>query len=250
MSHHVSDQEKRHRPILLRGSLWAAVLAAAAIGASTGSPGAAASSSALDPAGFTTTIDNPFLPLVPGTLMRYRETGDDGEGAVVVRVTHRTKSIQGVETVVVRDRAYLDGELVEDTFDWYAQDRRGNVWYFGENTKEYENGRVVSTAGSWKAGRDGARAGIVMKAQPRAGDTYYQEYSPGVAEDQATVLSLEASATVPYGSFCDVLKTKDFTALEPGIVERKFYARGVGPVLEKLVSGGNERLVLVKVMHS
>ena len=133
--------------------------------------------------------------------MRYRETGDDGPGRVVVRVTHRTKRVQGVETVVVRDRAFLGGELVEDTFDWYAQDRRGNVWYFGENTKEYENGRVVSTAGSWKAGRDGARAGIVMKAHPRVGATYYQEFSPGVAEDQATVLSRDARVSVPYGSF-------------------------------------------------
>ena len=148
--------------------------------------------------------------------MRYRETGDDGRGRDVVRVTHRTKQIQGVETVVVRDRAFLGGELVEDTFDWYAQDRQGNVWYFGENTKEYENGRVVSTAGSWKAGRDGARAGIVMKAHPRVGATYYQEFSPGVAEDQATVLSRDAVCAVPYGSFSQVLKTRDFTAARAG----------------------------------
>ena len=179
--------------------------------------------------------------------MRYRETGDDGTGRDVVRVTHRTKRIQGVETVVVRDRAFIGGKLVEDTFDWYAQDRRGNVWYFGENTKEYENGRVVSTAGSWKAGRDGARAGIVMKAHPRVGDTYRQEFSPGVAEDRATVLSRDASATVPYGSFDHVLRTRDFTPLEPGVVENKFYARGVGSVLEKLVRGGHERVVLVSV---
>ena len=166
--------------------------AALTAGPSWSPSGASATTATPDPARFSTTIDNPFLPFVPGTVMRYRETGDDGRGRVVVRVTHRTKTVQGVETVVVRDRAFVGGELVEDTFDWYAQDRQGNVWYFGENTKEYENGQVVSTAGSWKAGRDGARAGIVMKAHPRVGDTYYQEYAPGVAEDQATVLSRDA----------------------------------------------------------
>jgi hypothetical protein len=222
-------------------------LAAVAVGTAAVPTGASATAAAPDPARFSTTIDNPFLPFLPGTVMRYRETSDDGRGRDVVRVTDRTKLIQGVETVVVRDRAFLGGKLVEDTFDWYAQDRRGNVWYFGENTKEIENGRVVSTAGSWKAGRDGARAGIVMKAHPRVGDTYRQEFSPGVAEDQATVLSRDASATVPYGSFHHLLRTRDFSALEPAVVENKFYARGVGSVLEKLVRGGHERVVLVSV---
>jgi len=245
MSSH-TGQTTACRPSLLRLAIAAsaAVVVGTALAPATG---VAAAVSAPDPTRFTTTIDNPFLPLVPGTVMRYRETGDDGTGRVVVRVTHRTKRIQGVRTVVVRDRAFLGDDLVEDTFDWYAQDRRGNIWYFGENTKEYENGRVVSTAGSWKAGRDGARAGIVMKAHPRVGATYYQEFSPGVAEDQATVLSRDLCVRVPYGSFSHVLKTKDFTALEPGIVEHKFYARGVGSVLEKLVRGGRERLVLVAV---
>jgi hypothetical protein len=233
---------RRHRPLLS-----AVAVAAVAVGTVAAPTGASATAEAPDPARFSTTIDNPFLPLVPGTVMRYRETGDDGSGRVVVRVTHRTKQLQGVETVVVRDRAFLRGKLVEDTFDWYAQDRRGNVWYFGENTKEYENGRVVSTAGSWKAGRDGAHAGIVMKAHPHVGDTYYQEFSAGVAEDEATVLSRNASVTVPYGTFHHVLRTRDFTDLEPGVVENKFYARGVGSVLEKLVRGGHERLVLVSV---
>ena len=225
----------------------AVAVAAVAVGTAAAPTGASAATGAPDPARFSTTIDNPFLPFAPGTVMRYRETGDDGRGRDVVRVTHRTKRIQGVETVVVRDRAFMRGKLVEDTFDWYAQDRRGNVWYFGENTKEYENGRVVSTAGSWKAGRDGARAGIVMKAHPRVGDTYRQEFSPGVAEDRATVLSRDASATVPYGSFDHLLRTRDSTPLEPGVVENKFYARGVGSVLEKLVRGGHERVVLVSV---
>jgi hypothetical protein len=248
MSAHPIPQTTVPRPRLRHRRLLSAVaVAAVAVGTAAAPTGASAATGAPDPARFSTTIDNPFLPFTPGTVMRYRETGDDGNGRDVVRVTHRTKLIQGVETVVVRDRAFVRGRLVEDTFDWYAQDRRGNVWYFGENTKEYEHGRVVSTAGSWKAGRDGARAGIVMKAHPRVGDTYRQEFSAGVAEDRATVLSRDANATVPYGSFHHVLRTRDFTALEPGVVENKFYARGVGSVLEKLVRGGHERLVLVAV---
>ena len=226
------------------------------IGAGAGSATAAARPAGpvvppahLDPARFSTTIDNPYLPFAPGTRMVYRERGDDGRGREVVTVTRRTKVVEGVETVVVRDRAFLAGELVEDTRDWYAQDRRGNVWYFGENTKEYEDGKVVSTEGSWRAGRDGARAGIVMPADPKVGDSYYQEYAPGEALDQATVLRLDGSRTVPYGSFDDLLVTKDFTELEPAVVERKFYAPGVGVVLEKLVRGGRERVVLVRVTH-
>jgi hypothetical protein len=231
----------------LRRTLLPATLAALAIAALASPTDAATRAAGPDPARFSTTIDNPYMPLVPGTRMEYRERGDDGRGHVVVRVTHRTKTVQGVETVVVRDKAYLRGELVEDTRDWYAQDRRGNVWYFGEYSEEIEDGKVVNTDGSWKAGRDGARAGIVMEARPKVGDTYYQEFSPGIAEDQATVLALDASVTVPYGSFDNVLKTKDFTALEPGHVERKFYAKGIGSVLEKLVRGGTERLALVRV---
>jgi hypothetical protein len=248
MSTHLVGQPTRpSRQLRHRRLLSAVALTAVAVGTAAAPTGAAAATGAPDPARFSTTIDNPFLPFVPGTVMRYRETGDDGSGRDVVRVTHRTKRIQGVETVVVRDRAFVRGKLVEDTFDWYAQDRRGNVWYFGENTKEYENGRVVSTAGSWKAGRDGARAGIVMKAHPLVGDTYRQEFSAGVAEDRATVLSRNAVKTVPYGSFHHLLRTRDFTPLEPGVVENKFYARGVGSVLEKLVRGGHERVVLVSV---
>lgn len=228
--------------------LTTALLGVAALAVAAAAPASARGvPTAPDPARFSTTIDNTYFPLVPGTVMRYRETTDGGAATVVVRVTRRTKLVQGVETVVVRDKAYEAGKLVEDTRDWYAQDRRGNVWYFGENTKEYENGKVVSTAGSWKAGRDGARAGIIMQARPRVGDNYYEEFLLGEAEDQATVLRLDAARTVPYGSFTRMLVTRNFTALEPSLVERKFYARGVGPVLEKLVKGGRERLVLVSV---
>ena len=234
------------RPIAL-AVLTTALVAAAAGGASAARP--SAPNGPPNPAQFSTTIDNPYLPFVPGTRMVYRERGADGRGREVVKVTHRTKTIQGVETVVVRDRAYSGGELAEDTRDWYAQDRQGNVWYFGENTKEYENGKVVSTEGSWKAGVDGAQAGIVMEAHPKVGDTYSQEDAPGVAEDMATVLSLDASRTVPYGTFDNLLKTRDFSPLEPSVVERKFYAAGIGSVLEKTVKGPRERVVLVRVVR-
>jgi hypothetical protein len=236
-------------PATLSRSLTAAVLAAVLTGTGV-LPAAAAPSATPDPDHFSTRIDNPFLPFVPGTRMVYRSTDAGETGREVVRVRHRTKLVAGVRVRVVRDRAFVGGELVEDTRDWYAQDRRGNVWYFGENTKTVENGTVVSTEGSWRAGRDGARPGIVMEAHPKVGDTYAQEFSPGVAEDRATVLSLDASAAVPYGTFTGLLKTKDFSPLEPDVVEHKFYLRGVGSILEKEVRGGNERLALVKVVRT
>ena len=213
--------------------------------------GAAATASAAPaPGRFSTTIDNPYLPMKPGTRMVYRTTDGDEHGREVVRVTHRTRVVDGVTVRVVRDRAYLGGDLVEDTRDFYAQDRRGNVWYFGENTKTLENGTVTSTKGSWLAGVNRAMPGIVMEADPQVGDRYAQENAPGVAEDRAKVLSLDAHATVPYGRFDGLLKTKDFSPLEPSVVEHKKYLRGVGSILEKEVKGGQERLALVRVTHS
>ena len=203
-----------------------------------------------DPDRFSTVIDNPLLPFAPGTRMVYRSTDGTDRGREVVHVKHRTKVIDGVRVRVVRDRAYVGGELVEDTRDFYAQDRRGNVWYFGENTKELRNGKVVTTEGSWRAGVRGARPGIVMEAHPSVGDRYAQEDAAGVAEDRARVLSRTASATVPYGSLTHLLKTKDFSPLEPAVVEHKFYARGVGSVLEREVRGGAEVLALVEVTHT
>jgi hypothetical protein len=192
-------------------------------------------------------IDNPYLPLRPGSRWVYRETQTDGTvQRVVVKVTHRTRLIaNGVTARVVRDTVTEDGQLVEDTFDWYAQDRRGNVWYLGEDTKEYENGKVVSTAGSWEAGVDGARAGIVMLARPRAGVTYKQENRPGSAEDTARVLSVDDQAEVPAGHFRRVVLTKDWNPLDPKVLEYKLYARGVGLVMAIGVSGGGDREELV-----
>jgi hypothetical protein len=200
----------------------------------------------LDPADFTTEIDNPYWPMSPGSRWVYRET--DGKGGVQrvdVTVTNRTKVVDGVEAVVVHDLVTEQGETVEDTFDWYAQDSDGNVWYLGEDTKEYENGKVVSTEGSWEAGVDGAQAGIIVPGEPEQGLTYREEHYAGEAEDAAEVLSLEGSAQVPFGTFSDALITRNFTPLDPNNVELKFYARGVGPVLVVQTSGGASREELV-----
>ena len=200
----------------------------------------------LDPAEFVAEIDNPYWPMRPGSTWVYRET--DAEGAVQrvdVTVTGRTKTILGIDAVVVHDVVTQDGELVEDTYDWYAQDTHGNVWYLGEATKEFENGEVTTTAGSWEAGVDGAQPGIIVPAGPRVGMAYRQEYYAGEAEDEGKILSVDERAEVPFGSFGDLLMTKDTTALDPDMLEHKFYAEGVGPVLVLGLSGGGGREELV-----
>lgn len=194
------------------------------------------------PGDFTLEIDNPYWPMIPGSKWVYRE----GEQLVEVTVTDRTRTILGIEARVVHDVVTEGGQLVEDTYDWYAQDADGNVWYLGEDTKEYEDGEVVSTEGSWEAGVDGAQPGVVMPAEPRPGLTYRQEYYEGEAEDAAEVLSLEERAQVPFGAFEDVLQTEEHSPLEPGLVEHKYYVRGVGPVLAVIVSGGSGREELVR----
>jgi hypothetical protein len=191
----------------------------------------------INPANFVNRIDNKYFPLDPGTTLIY----EGGAERDVMAVTSDTKKIMGVECVVVDDRGYEAGTLIEKTYDWYAQDKKGNVWYFGEDTKEIKNGEVVSTEGSWEGGMDGAKPGIVMQADPKVGQPYRQEYYVGKAMDMAKVVSLNASVTVPYGSFDHVLVTKEFTPLQPGYVEHKYYAPGVGQV-----SGGGLELVDVK----
>ena len=185
---------------------------------------------------FSTRIDNPWMPMPAGTSWRFVGHTAGGTERTVVTVLPITKVVDGVRTLVVHDVTRSGrGRLLEDTYDWFAQDRSGNVWYFGENTKSYGGG-TVSHAGSWRAGRHGAHAGIVMKAHPRVGDAYRQEYRNGVAEDQARVLSRSARADVPYGSLRGLLKTKDFSRLEPSGDEVKYYAKGVGVVLENALS--------------
>ena len=201
----------------------------------------------LDPAQFTTQIDNPYWPMAPGNRWLYRETDRGEVQRVEVVVTGKTKTIMGIQARVIHDKVTArDGALVEDTLDWYAQDAKGNIWYLGEDTKEYENGKVSSTEGSWQAGVDGAQPGILLPADPRPGLAYRQEYLEGQAEDAATVLSLKMRAKVPFGMFDHVLVTEDFTPLQPETVEHKFYARGVGPLLTINVKGGASREELLR----
>lgn len=222
----------------------ALVLATSAAGADV----ASGRTAGVDPANFTTRIDNPYWPMRQASRWIYRET--DSEGArqrVVVTVTRRTKLIaNGVRARVVRDVVTEKGVPVEVTNDYYAQDRAGNIWYLGEATTEYENGKPTSTAGSFEAGVDGAQAGIIMPARPHVGQTYREEFYKGHAEDKARIVSLREQAEVPFGHFTHVLMTRNINPLEPKSVEFKFYARGVGPVLAVGVSGGSDREELVR----
>ena len=193
-------------------------------------------------------VPNQFFPLVPGTTMVYEGETEDGEERIEVTVTDETVEILGVTCTVVRDRAYLDDELIEDTVDYYAQAANGDVWYFGEHSLEIEDGQVVSLAGSWIAGEDGAQPGILMKGDPQVGDVYRQEFLLNEAEDAAAVLSLAEEVEVPFGAFQNCLRTEDFTPLEPDALENKFYAPGVGLVLEVDPESG-DRIELVDVIE-
>jgi hypothetical protein len=198
--------------------------------------------------GFTARVDNPWFPLRPGTVSVYTGMKDGRRARDVVTVTLRVTKIDGAPCVVVKDRLYLNGKLEERTTDWYSQDSRGNVWYFGESTAELDaHGRVTSTEGTWRAGRDGAQPGIYMPARPVPSRTGRQEFYKGHAEDHFEVLSLHASVRVPYTSSSNALLTKEWTPLEPAVLDHKLYVRGIGTVLEQTVKGGDERLELVSV---
>ena len=227
------------------------IVAAAALGVACGdddeAPGPGTSSDLpqgdepveLDPADFVAEIDNPYWPMKVGNRWVYTETDADGEEMQVeVTVSSDKKEILGISATVVRDVVTQDGEVLEDTFDWYAQDVDGNVWYMGEDTKEYENGEVVSTEGSWEAGVDGAQAGVLLPGKPEVGMAYRQEYYEDEAEDEGKILGLDEHVEVPYGTFDGCLKTEDTTPLEPDVLENKYYCEGVGPVLAVDVNGG------------
>ena len=186
--------------------------------------------------GFVRTVDNPWFPLKTGSVWRYRGVKDGRPSRDVVKVTGHTKTILGVTTTAVSDRLYLSGRLEERTTDWYAQDARGNVWYFGENTAELDaHGHVKTREGSWQAGVNGAKAGIFMPGDPRAGQTGLQEFLKGHAEDHFKVLRRTRTT----------LLTKEWTPLEPGVIDHKYYARGIGTVLERTAKGPLERNELV-----
>jgi hypothetical protein len=203
----------------------------------------------LDPADFTTSIDNPYWPMSPGSKWVYRETDTKGTNQkVVVEVTNKTRTIaNGIEARVIRDTVTENGEPIEKTDDWYAQDKSGNIWYLGEATAEYENGKVATTAGSFEAGVDGAQPGIAMPADPQPGLSYRQEYYKGEAEDKAAVITVdEEQVQVPFGYFHkEVLMTRDLVPTEPKVQELKFYAPNVGPVLSVHTDGDGGRAELI-----
>jgi hypothetical protein len=254
------------RITLLATILGAMVMLAASCGSSSGSSSSnsgghakanapttrestmqASYSPSIEPSDFSTTIDNKYFPLKPGTTFVYQGKTKNATERDVMSVTHSTKQIMGVKCVVVDDRIWAQGKLSEKTFDWYAQDNKDNVWYFGENTKEYKKNGKVSTEGSWEGGKAGAKPGIIMPANPKVGQTYRQEYKKGSAEDMAKVIDLNGSVKVPYSSFDHVVVTKEWSPLEPGVVAHKYYGAGAGDVKEIAVKGPLETLELVDV---
>jgi len=197
------------------------------------------------PAAYSPKVTNPWFPLRPGTVLVYTGTKDGKPTRDVVTVTHRTIVIDGARCVVVQDRLYESGKLEERTSDYYTQDRAGNVWYFGEDTAELNAaGKVVSTDGTWRAGRDGALPGIYMPASPQLGQTGRQEYYRGQAEDHFRVVGVSSVVHVPYVSSRAALETREWTPLEPGTLDQKLYVRGIGVVKEASLKGPVERAVL------
>ena len=210
--------------------------------------GLAAGSTAAGRESFVPRVTNPWFPLTPGTTYAYRGVKDGKTARDVVHVLRTTRTIQGVRCTSVGDRLYLAGRLEERTTDWYAQDRRGNVWYFGEATAELDRaGHVTSTEGSWLAGRHGARSGIYITAHPRVGQTGLQEYLKGHAEDHFAVVSVHARVSVPYVTSTSAVLTKEWTPLEPGTLDHKYYVRGIGTVKEVTVKGPTERNELISL---
>ncbi|MEN3312226.1 MAG: hypothetical protein V7645_1555 [Actinomycetota bacterium] len=199
------------------------------------------------PGDFVKRIDNRYFPLRPGTTFIYRGTEQGKARRVSVFVTHKTKAILGIRATVVLDQVLVGGKPEEKTFDWYAQDKHGNVWYLGEESSDFVDGKWVRSDGSWEAGVNGAKAGIVMKANPRVGAAYRQEYYAGHAEDMAKVLSRNKSVTVTYGRFEHTLQTSEWTPLERGVLEYKYYVKGIGNVLTVMVKGGSEEEHLVSI---
>ncbi|GEM_PF-3472291 len=197
---------------------------------------------------FVSAVDNPFFPLNPGTQFTYRGTAEDG-GAMLIEISvlERKKLIAGVRCTVKQVHEYVNGVLTEKTFDWYAQDRAGNVWYFGEDSTEIEDDVIISRSGSWQAGLDGAEPGMIMAARPKSGDQYRQESLPGVAEDQARVVTTQGRLRTRLGVFRDVVMTVETTPLDPEVLEYKYYARGLGLIRAVGVQGELESVDLTEI---
>jgi hypothetical protein len=203
----------------------------------------------IDPADFGPEVTNPWFPLTPGKILVYTGIKDGKKALDLFAPSRRTRLIDGVRTRVVQDRGYLDNLLEERTSDYYAQDRCGNVWYFGEDTAELDrHGHVVDTEGSWHAGVDGAQPGVFMQAHPQLGRRFRQEWYQGQAEDVFKVIDRSAAVTVPYGSFRHALRTAETTALEPNVLDNKYYVKGIGEVAELAVKGPREALRLVEII--
>jgi hypothetical protein len=234
---------KRHLPVILTAAIAAGSCSDSGTGPNNTPP--------FDPANFLTGVTNPFFSLTPGTINYYEGESGGTVQTDSAEVLNETRSILGVTATIVHDRVYSEGVLVEDTFDWYAQDKEGNVWYLGEDTKELENGQVVSTEGSWEAGVNKAVAGIIMWADPSAhlGEQYRQEFSMGVAEDLGKVVGVDQSVTVPFGNLTGCVKTEDSSSLESGL-ENKFYCPGIGLTKEQAVQGSTDHNELVNVLGS
>ena len=197
----------------------------------------------IDPANFVEGIDNRYLPFQPGNEWTYEADTEDGTELIEVVVLNETRMVMGIKCVVVRDTVSIGGTLIEDTYDWYAQDKQGNVWYMGEDSTEYEDGKE-DKAGSWEAGKDGAQPGVIMMDYPLAGFTYRQEYYKGEAEDMAQVIHLNQTVTIGLGTFEDVLIVREWNPLEPGVLEDKYYAPNIGVIKELVVQGDPETVEL------
>lgn len=237
--------------IATSAAVTATTLAGVAVVTSSSAAPAPVSTVRTNPADFSRPQANPWFPLEPGTVTTLRGSDEGERYREKVRVTHRTRTIQGVETKVVRDVVRRrDGSVSEATTDWYAEDNDGNVWYFGEDTATYdESGQLEDRAGTWRAGVRGADAGIIMPADPEPTDAYRQELDRGNAEDQAWVVGFKPSVSTPMRRFRHVLRTFEWTRLEPKVVSTKLYARGVGIVREMDVAGGDEVFEVVALRH-
>jgi hypothetical protein len=201
----------------------------------------------INPANFGTVADNEYFPLIPGTVWTYTGNTEDGQETDVVTVLNETKNILGITCTIVHDVVSLEGTVIEDTYDWYAQDLDGNVWYFGEDVSNYENGVFQDKDGSFEAGVDGALPGIIMMAEPVLQMPYRQEYYFNNAEDWGKLIETGVSVSTPFGDFTNCLKTEDWNALETDApIEYKYYAPGIGVVREEVV-GTSEVMELVSI---